>query len=315
MKKQVGWTEVTIGNAAPPLVKCMKEGPPKIEDIGEQDAGEFRPQRVRILNPEHAPNREQRVRIIGKEPPLKVQEMPGSQETQRLGEIKTETAPLFFNNTVLKKAVEHVKSNLSCEMGGLFLGHRYRTRDESVFVVVNEFIPAHHGEATRVEIQITHDDAREALDAVALRGLEEEIVGWLHSHPNMPAAPSPQDINAMPAYQINSGQFAMIIDPVRNEIGIFRLKEGEPTNEGGFMVTGNIPEQEAEVFKQLRFSRKQRFSDPEPSIPQPVLKERQEEQSPIIKIGRPTPPKEQPLIKITKSKIFLRKAKRWLTGN
>lgn len=158
----------------------------------------------------------------------------------------------------------HVKSNLTREMGGLFLGHRCRESDGKMFVEVTAFSPARHGRATHVEVEITHDDVRDAIDMASHRGFNEQIVGWLHSHPNMPAAPSPRDENEpMLVFQQNPEQFTMIIDPIRDEIGVFRLRAGESINEGGFRVKGNLLGREIGVVQQLRFTQRNKFADSE----------------------------------------------------
>ena len=55
------------------------------------------------------------------------------------------------------------------------------------------------------------------------RGGEEELLGHYHSHPSGPAEPSPRDL----AEANDSALFWLVIDPVKNEIGAFRVRLGD----------------------------------------------------------------------------------------
>jgi len=53
------------------------------------------------------------------------------------------------------------------------------------------------------------------------------IVGWYHSHPNMGIFLSGTDVRNMKLFHYKPYQIAIVIDPIRNDIGVFGWQKGK----------------------------------------------------------------------------------------
>lgn len=156
----------------------------------------------------------------------------------KIGEPKEGAPLLFIDDTAYKAVTDHLKGDLRNERGGLLIGH---IKPDKTSLEVTGFIPATSSQSkSPVRFEFTHEDWANFARIREGRGRGEAVVGWVHSHPKIEPAPSRFDI-FIQGYFNMPGQFSLIIDPVNNTLGIFRLKEGESINEGGFMLKGNLP--------------------------------------------------------------------------
>jgi hypothetical protein len=85
---------------------------------------------------------------------------------------------------VLEAAVALAASMRDLETGGVLVGTL--RRDEStceLFLDVHALLPARHAISQPDRVTFTPDTWAEARTAIALRGRDECLVGWMHSHP------------------------------------------------------------------------------------------------------------------------------------
>jgi proteasome lid subunit RPN8/RPN11 len=91
--------------------------------------------------------------------------------------------PVFVPERVLGEATEIARSAGDVEAGGILVGRLCRDASGTVFVVVTAQIAAEHTVATRESLRFTPATWAGIEAALALRGRNESILGWQHSHP------------------------------------------------------------------------------------------------------------------------------------
>lgn len=92
--------------------------------------------------------------------------------------------PVFVPRIVLDQATEQTEREPGRETGGVLIGHLRREGESSrLFVEVTAQIPARHTEATSSKLTFTAETWSDVQAALTLRGQEEIMVGWWHSHP------------------------------------------------------------------------------------------------------------------------------------
>lgn len=161
-----------------------------------------------------------------------VEEAPPTTESTRIGEPKEERPLITFHDGIYKEISAYFKEDLKNERGGFLIG---RINNDSV--EVTGFVPATSSQhMSPVRFEFVHDDW---INLHQIRG-DKDVVGWIHSHPNIEPAPSAYDIFITQNFFDRPGMFSMIVDPVNNKLGVFRCKERKSINEGGFILKGNL---------------------------------------------------------------------------
>lgn len=174
----------------------------------------------------------------------RVEEMPLDRNPEIFGRPREGTLPLFVEDTTFQTMQDYLGATPDRERGGILLGYRCADRAGQRFVRVTDFIPNLSDTGIAVAVRFTSDDQNRAHTEAARRGLD--VVGWLHSHPFMPTAPSRDDRFVMQNLFPNEGDITLISNPFGYNntdriarIGRFGLSEGEPINEGSFYLVGN----------------------------------------------------------------------------
>jgi proteasome lid subunit RPN8/RPN11 len=172
------------------------------------------------------------------------EEMPWNRNPEVLGIPRDDALPLFLEDTTFSKIIDYLGADASEERSGFLLGHYCVNEAEERFIRVVDFVENIAGVKERVQVTIRTDDMKRAHEEAKKRDLQ--IVGWVHSHPDMPTAPTnppdsakASDTFIMRSFFRNEENVTLIVDPVRKGVGRFRLKNGEPFNEGGFYLVGD----------------------------------------------------------------------------
>lgn len=92
--------------------------------------------------------------------------------------------PLFIPESVIAEAKELARQAGEVESGGVLIGKLFRDAAGSeLFSVVTAFIAAAHAKAETARLTFTADTWAAVKAAVDLRGQDELLLGWAHSHP------------------------------------------------------------------------------------------------------------------------------------
>lgn len=92
--------------------------------------------------------------------------------------------PLFIPAAVIAEAKELARQAGEVESGGVLIGRLCRDAGgDELFSVVTAFIAAPHAKAETTRLTFTADTWAAVRAAVDLRGQDELLLGWAHSHP------------------------------------------------------------------------------------------------------------------------------------
>ncbi|MCX7597518.1 MAG: Mov34/MPN/PAD-1 family protein [Armatimonadetes bacterium] len=119
----------------------------------------------------------------------------------------------------------HALSAPSQEVGGVLIG-RVNEGDPTV-VTVEVALPAREAQASAVHITFTADSWEHWHRLLDEQYAGRVIVGWYHSHPNHGVFLSAHDTFIQENFFSAPWQVAVVIDPVRNEVGCFGWGGGE----------------------------------------------------------------------------------------
>ncbi|KAA0227006.1 hypothetical protein EDS67_18285 [candidate division KSB1 bacterium] len=139
---------------------------------------------------------------------------------------------IFVRNSLLAKVKEHAQRDLSHECFGLLLGNAYSDPIRKVlWIEVQEAVAAVDTNASIVAVEVSTKEFRRLNDEVdkiwdETKG-ETRKIGWYHSHPNFGIFMSGTDQANQKQFYSQEWQIALVVDPVREEIGFFRGAESE----------------------------------------------------------------------------------------
>ncbi|MGQ0701889.1 MAG: hypothetical protein ACT4PM_02000 [Gemmatimonadales bacterium] len=122
---------------------------------------------------------------LGRPAPPRIRVRPGSLGDAGASPAAGETMPVLIPERVLAETAELTLAEQAArETGGILIGHLCRDGDAArLFVHVTAQIPARHTEATRAKLTFTPATWTDVQAALTLRGREEIMLGWWHSHP------------------------------------------------------------------------------------------------------------------------------------
>lgn len=105
-------------------------------------------------------------------------------DAERHGPADAGEMPVVLPRVVLDEALARKREAGGVETGGILLGrlHRDSTLKELCLEVTAQ-IPARHTQAAAMKLTFTPETWAAVHDAIALRGGDELIIGWWHSHP------------------------------------------------------------------------------------------------------------------------------------
>lgn len=122
---------------------------------------------------------------------------------------------------------EHCFSRVDVEVGGFLLG-----RIEGHATEVLDAKPALSATSAQTHLTITHEAWDEILAVLDSQFSGMVIVGWYHTHPGFGLFLSDYDIFIQANFFPSAGQFALVVDPLIGEYGMF-VAEGETAHQFG----------------------------------------------------------------------------------
>lgn len=100
------------------------------------------------------------------------------------GEAAGDDMPVFLPRRVLDEAARLTGTAGQKETGGILIGHLHQDPHRlELFAEVTAQIPARHTQADLTTLTFTAETWTDVRNAIALRGRDELMLGWWHSHP------------------------------------------------------------------------------------------------------------------------------------
>jgi proteasome lid subunit RPN8/RPN11 len=141
-------------------------------------------------------------------------------------ENSTRPKNIIISDSVLMGIEKHAYSNLKAEVGGMLFG---KIDDEGNTVVIGS-IPALTAAAEQISLTFTHDVWNDILSKGKVQFPGEAIIGWYHTHPSFGLFMSDYDEFIQRNFFGNSGQIALVIDPIAGEMGWFSRSDLDKIN-------------------------------------------------------------------------------------
>ena len=137
------------------------------------------------------------------------------------------SAKLFIPEFALSLMTDHADAGLDSdrEIMGLMIGRFYRD-DDGIYAVVDR--PVSSGLISdRFSVRFDEKDMEELFNSLELDD-GESVVGWYHSHLDIGCFMSPTDIATQNGLFGGECGFALVIDPVRQELKVFDSTPDDP---------------------------------------------------------------------------------------
>ena len=100
------------------------------------------------------------------------------------GRASADDPEVLLSQSILDEATALTADAGASETGGVLIGHLHRDPDRRrIFVEVTAQIPARHTTSDSVKLTFTSETWTDARSAIALRGGDEQMLGYWHSHP------------------------------------------------------------------------------------------------------------------------------------
>jgi len=142
-----------------------------------------------------------------------------------LGSLHPDAVLVVVWESLLAEIVEFSERDRSREIGGFLLGGLFEHEGE--YVELRHFIPAVDVRSQSASLTFTHD-TWSALTRDAERLYPDDVVvGWQHTHPNMGIFLSEKDLFIHRHFFSQPWQIALVVDPVKQELGFFQWRGGE----------------------------------------------------------------------------------------
>ena len=135
---------------------------------------------------------------------------------------------IFVNRAALEKTQAHLRGNVEVEQGGLLLGQAfYDPVLRSYLLLIHDALPAPDGIETPTFFGYTTASWRTLTPQLQEMPADWTVIGSYHSHPNMGVFLSETDLDTQEEIFCADWQIALVIDPVKDEIGFFVGKDGQ----------------------------------------------------------------------------------------
>lgn len=137
-------------------------------------------------------------------------------------------ADIFMPERVISLMAAHADLGLEegKEVMGLLLG-RILVDDDGEYAVVDDIITSKL-EANRVMVRFDRDGMETLVNAIDDMSQDADIVGWYHSHLGYGCFMSETDIKTQDGLFGGECGFALVVDPMKNEIAVFDSTTGAP---------------------------------------------------------------------------------------
>ncbi len=136
---------------------------------------------------------------------------------------------VLIPEAVFQRILGHVRSDTSVELGGVLFGRALHVPECGCHVTVVSHSAAGHGARSgAASLEIGTEAWSSILADANSANVEEPVVGWYHSHPGLGVFLSGVDRRTQQAHFPHPWSVALVVDPVRHQVGAFVGPEGTP---------------------------------------------------------------------------------------
>jgi proteasome lid subunit RPN8/RPN11 len=146
---------------------------------------------------------------------------------------------IYLAPTPHEQAWQHARRNRSVEVCGVLVGE-WKRDAAGPFVEVRHIIESNAARSGPAEVTFTHDTWAAINREMDTRHQGLRIVGWYHTHPDFGIFLSEYDVFIHRHFFSGAGQIAWVLDPIRNQEGLFRWRDNQPVLTPQFWVGTSI---------------------------------------------------------------------------
>jgi proteasome lid subunit RPN8/RPN11 len=164
--------------------------------------------------------------------------IPTADKTRRVepkGVIQPDDLHIFLTEAILREVVEWSKTDLSHELGGVFVGDLFSYKGVP-YLEIAGYVKAQQYEHTAASFKFTHDTWSAISRECEQRFNDKPRVGWHHTHPGYGIFLSGSDMFIHRNFFNLQWMFAMVVDPKQGNLGFFQWKKGKVVPCGFFFV-------------------------------------------------------------------------------
>jgi len=132
---------------------------------------------------------------------------------------------LFISENVMNDMIWHSEIGGENEVMGLLVGRTY-SDDEGIYVTVEKAMTSSLL-SDPVSVRFDSESMSELIDGMDCLAEGESITGWYHSHPGLGCFLSETDVRTQEGIFGDECGFAIVVDPVQQEIAAFEVSEGK----------------------------------------------------------------------------------------
>jgi proteasome lid subunit RPN8/RPN11 len=159
---------------------------------------------------------------------------------QPMGTIREDDLHIFLREETLRDIVVYSKTNLGFELGGVMIGDHFKYRGQH-WIEIAGYIPAQHYVNTSASFRFTVESWAGITREKEKRYNDRPVVGWHHTHPRYGIFLSGTDMFTHSHFFNMPWHVAMVVDPVRDEMGFFQWKAQKVQPCGFFYVYDSVP--------------------------------------------------------------------------
>jgi proteasome lid subunit RPN8/RPN11 len=142
-----------------------------------------------------------------------------------VGQIHPNAATIQISKNLLGEIIDFSELDFERETGGFLLGEV--TPGGTPQVRIRHFLPATEARSQSARLTFTHE-SWSAMNRQAQQHFRDDVVvGWQHTHPNMGIFLSAYDLFIHRHFFREPWHIALVVDPVRQELGFFQWRENE----------------------------------------------------------------------------------------
>lgn len=163
------------------------------------------------------------------------------QNIQLVGEPTLTDHIIYIHKDAYRSIHSYSKNKKKNESGGFLIG---RTIDEfsKIHIIIESYIEAKYSQATPMTLTFTHETWDYVYKIKEKEYANKKIVGWFHTHPDFGIFLSEHDNFIQKNFFREENQIAYVIDPIREEEGIYIWKDQRLEKCSGFYIYGEVGE-------------------------------------------------------------------------
>ncbi len=156
----------------------------------------------------------------------------------RVGEIYDGAAAICIREAPLEEILAYSEIELQHESGGFLIGTI--VDDEVPVLEIRHFLPAIGTRQEVASLTFTHETWSHLNRTLAEQFPNERVLGWQHTHPGMGVFLSAYDLFIHRNFFRERWQVALVVDPVKQELGFFHWREGDVRDCGFVVLEGKL---------------------------------------------------------------------------